>query len=272
MTEDYEYRGLCAQSWDLLRGDTSEWPDRAFYRAIIERGGEPALDVGCGTGRLILDYLAQGLDVDGADNSPEMLAICRSKAAQLGIDVGTRLFEQGMEDLSLPRNYATIFVPSSSFQLLTDPDAAVRAMSAFLAHLAPRGVLVMPFMSKLWPGKRAPRQMEWSQWFKVAERQRPDGETIRRWIRTRYDHSAQLEHEENRYEVLRDDVVIETETHGRCPAVRWYSQDQARGLYEKCGFASVTLTSGFTFEPASDADTTFCILGRRQSLAPVVGS
>lgn len=35
----------------------------------------------CGTGRLLLDYLAQGIDIDGVDNSPEMLALCRPDAA-----------------------------------------------------------------------------------------------------------------------------------------------------------------------------------------------
>jgi SAM-dependent methyltransferase len=81
----YEYRGLKAQAWDLLRGDYSSWPDRPFYLAAIRQFGEPALDVGCGTGRLLLDYLAQGVDCDGVDNSPEMLALCRQKAAQLGL-------------------------------------------------------------------------------------------------------------------------------------------------------------------------------------------
>ena len=101
MPGDYEYRGLMAQAWDLLRGDYSAWADRPFYRAIIERRDGPALDVGCGTGRLILDYLQAGLDVDGVDNSPEMLAICRAKAAASGVDVSGRLFEQEMDRLAL---------------------------------------------------------------------------------------------------------------------------------------------------------------------------
>jgi len=116
MSSDYEYRGMMAAAWDLLRGDTSDWEDRPFFLAAIREFGEPALDVGCGTGRLLLDYLLQGVDVDGVDNSPEMLVLCREKAAALGLN--PRLALQEMQDLDLPRRFRTICVPSSSFQLV----------------------------------------------------------------------------------------------------------------------------------------------------------
>ena len=73
----YEYRDLIATTWDLLRSDISHWPDKFFYRDFITLKIEPVLDVGCGTGRLLLDYMADGIDIDGVDNSPEMLALCR---------------------------------------------------------------------------------------------------------------------------------------------------------------------------------------------------
>jgi len=264
VSDGYEYRGLVAEAWDLLRGDTSAWPDRAFYRTIIELGRGRALDVGCGTGRLLLDYLAAGLDVDGVDNSPEMLGLCRAKAAAAGIDVTGRLFEQEMNKLALKRRYATIFVPSSTFQLLTDATAAREAMARFYAHLQPKGILVMSIMSKLWQGRAQPPQMQWSEWYKLGERKRAeDGTLVRRWCRARYDYDQQLEHEENRYEVLRGDTVIHAELHTRSPAVRWYSQAQAIACFEEVGFNSVSVMSGFTFDPASPEDTTFCVVGSR---------
>ena len=112
---EYEYTGLIATNWDLLRGDTSNWEDRFFYRDIINKSGQPVLDVGCGTGRLLLDYLADRVDIDGVDNSPEMLALCGEKAQKLGLRPNVYL--QTMETLALPRKYRTIIVPSSSFQL-----------------------------------------------------------------------------------------------------------------------------------------------------------
>jgi ubiquinone/menaquinone biosynthesis C-methylase UbiE len=260
---DYEYSGLVAKAWDLLRGDTSEWPDRAFYRTLIEQRGGPALDVGCGTGRLTLDYLASGLDIDGVDNSPEMLALCRAKAAELGMAIDNRLFEQEMDRLDLRRRYATIIVPSSSFQLLTDSAMAGRALMRFYDHLLPGGMLVMSIMSKLWPGRRTPSQMEWSEWHKLGEKARGDGTTIRRWIRARYDHEQQCQHEENRYEVLRGGTVIEAELHARSPAARWYSQAQALQCLERAGFNAISATAGFTFDAATPEDTTFCVTGVR---------
>ena len=65
---NYEYRDLLAKTWDLFREDTSGWPDRFFYREFIAECGEPVLDIGCGTGRLLLDYMQEGVDIDGVDN------------------------------------------------------------------------------------------------------------------------------------------------------------------------------------------------------------
>jgi len=256
----YEYRGMLASTWDLLRGDYSTWPDRPFYRAIIERSGQPALDVGCGTGRLLLDSLQAGIDIDGVDNSPEMLDICREKAASLGLDVSGRLFQQTMERLDLPRRYGTVLVPSSSIQLLTDPADAAEAMRRFLGHLLPGGTLVMSVMD-LFGGKTAP-QGEWTQWRLHAERQRDDGATVRRYTRSQFDHGQRVVDEQSRFELWRGDEKIGEELHERSPT-RSYDQASARQLCLDAGFVDVRLTAGFTDGPATPDDGLFCVIARR---------
>src|SRR5258708_30274081 len=154
---DYEYSGLMAQAWDVLRGDTSNWPDRFFYRDLIRKFGEPVLDVGCGTGRLLLDYLAQGIDIEGVDNSPEMLAICREKAQALGLQ--PVVYEQYLENLALPRHYRTILIPSSTLQLIIEPEMVSQALHKLHDHLLPGGVVAAPIMTLWNPGE--PLIQEW---------------------------------------------------------------------------------------------------------------
>ncbi len=257
MGRDFEYRGLLAATWDLLRGDTSAWEDRAFYRDLIIEYGQPALDVGCGTGRLLLDYLAAGIDIDGVDNSPEMLALCRKKAEEAGLR--PTLFLQEMEALDLPRRYRTIIVPSSSFQLLTEPEAAAGAVRRFHGHLLAGGVVIMPFMI-LWEGGPT----EHGEWKLMVERVRSeDGALVRRWSRARYDVAAHLEHTEERFEISIDGEVIASEHHVRSPATRWYTQAEAKALYQEAGFVDVRVWSGFTRKPALSGDTLFSIVGTK---------
>ena len=171
-----------------------------FYRQVILRAGQPALDVGCATGRLLLAYLEAGIDTDGVDVSPEMLAIVRRKAAARGLDVSRRLFRQSMDGLALPRRYRTIVVSSSTFQLLTEPEAAGAALQRFAQHLEPGGTLVMSLMLL---GTRPPPApvytTEWSGWWEAT---RPDDDAVfRRRTRATYDTVKQLESTEDEYEL-----------------------------------------------------------------------
>lgn len=256
--QDYEYRGLLATTWDLLRGDTSNWTDRQFYLDVITRSGQPVLDVGCGTGRLLLDYMKLGIDIDGVDNSPEMLALCRENAQRLGFT--PRLHLQQMEALDLTRRYRTILVPSSSFQLLLDLSDARAASRGFYAHLEPDGVLAMPFMI-LWRDGD-PIEHDWKV---MAERVRPeDGAVVRRQSRVRYDVANRLEHTEDIFEVVLNGTVAAREHYRQSPATRWYTRDEAESLFRQAGFEEISVYAEFTFEPAPAEMPLFTVVGRKR--------
>ena len=263
--EEYEYRGLMALTWDLFRGDTSNWSDRRLYWDLVRRYGQPVLDVGCGTGRILLDFASKGIDIDGMDNSPEMLELCRRKADTAGISptivLGT------METLQMPRRYQTILVPSSSFQLLTAPGAAALAMQRLVEHLLPGGVLVMPFMNFWREGDPLDTGFE-----SAGEVTLSSGEIVKRFMRSLYDPANQWENTETRYELWRrqpaGDGYIEEkigeEFHRRDAATRNYTQTEAVELYRGAGLVDISVLHDFTHEPATPESAIITMIGRKE--------
>ena len=65
--------GLIAEWWAEFNKDG---PEIDYFGRFVA-AGQPALDAGCGTGRLLLPWLRAGLDVDGCDVSADMVELCR---------------------------------------------------------------------------------------------------------------------------------------------------------------------------------------------------
>jgi hypothetical protein len=202
---------------------------------------------------LLLDYLAQGIDIDGVDNSPDMLALCRQKATMLGL--APTLHEQYLETLALPRQYRTILIPSSTLQLVLEPAMVTQALQRLAAHLLPGGMVVASFM-RLWAGDD-PLSAEWEQTAVRAE----DRATFRRVSRSWHAAGSDIEHTEDHYQLLKDGQVVVEEVHRRSPATRSYTQAQAQRLFERSGFKPVEMYSQFTFEPVQANDTVFTVVG-----------
>lgn len=254
---ELEYTGLMALAWDPLRGDTSGWEDRALYRALIDEIGQPVLDVGCGTGRLLLDFLADGVDIDGIEISGDMLQLLRSKAASAGLVVDGRIHETSMEAMDLPRRYRLVLVPSSSFQLLVDPAVAAQAMRRFHACLLPGGTLMMPWIDLAQDHPNGADDVF------TREAALPDGSVIRRWCRSWYDAATELESTDDRYQLLRDGRLVAEERKVREPAVRGYTRLAIESLHREAGFEPPTFLAEFTREPARGDERIVTSVARR---------
>jgi SAM-dependent methyltransferase len=126
--------GLVARWWAEFNLDG---PEIEYFRPFVE-AGQPALDAGCGTGRLLIPYLRAGLDIDGCDVSPDMLALCRERAEREGLR-SPNLYAQAMDELDLPRLYKTIVVCGVLGLGGSDLPVAIRRL---YDHLEPGGTLV----------------------------------------------------------------------------------------------------------------------------------
>ncbi|HZT79255.1 MAG TPA: methyltransferase domain-containing protein [Gemmataceae bacterium] len=84
---DYLHSGDVARGYDAgLAGSTLCAADQAFAERHFDRPGR-LLDLGCGTGRLLLPFARRGCWVLGVDLSAEMLKVAEAKAAEAGVVV-----------------------------------------------------------------------------------------------------------------------------------------------------------------------------------------
>jgi SAM-dependent methyltransferase len=131
------HHGVVAKWWaEFLQGGS----EVEYLRAWIERYGQPVLDAGCGTGRLLLPYLQAGLDVDGMDVSADMLMHCAAAARREGFEPA--LYRQALHELELPRRYRTIYL-NGVFGLGAEREQDEEALRRLLAHLEPGGALLI---------------------------------------------------------------------------------------------------------------------------------
>src|SRR5437868_3375222 len=66
-------------------GRSMPFDDVGWYRTLCQSQGGAALELGCGTGRILIELLAGGIDAVGADRSLPMLRQLRSDAQARGI-------------------------------------------------------------------------------------------------------------------------------------------------------------------------------------------
>jgi SAM-dependent methyltransferase len=136
-----------------------------YFRRYIESDGQPALDVACGTGRLLLPYLRSGFDVDGCDVSADMIELCREKGARDGLS--PTLFVQAMHEIEPPRRYRTIFV-CGAFGLGSTREQDFESLVRFRKCLEPGGTLLLDI------GVPYADAKEWGYWLREERTRLPE--------------------------------------------------------------------------------------------------
>ena len=115
--------------------------DRRFWLEVGRAAGGPVLDLGCGTGRVLIPLLEAGVDADGVDLSRAMLERLRTKAAKRGFH--PRLLAADMRDFTMPRLYARVICAFNAFAHCETIEDQLATLRGCREHLAPGGALVL---------------------------------------------------------------------------------------------------------------------------------
>lgn len=127
-----------AEFYDLIYGDEL---DLDFYMLEARNARGPVLEVGCGTGRILLRLLEEGIDASGVDISERMIEELKRKAREKGIE--PEVYIADMQDFKIGKRFKLIAVPYRSFLHLTDEQKMRKALENFFGHLESGGRLII---------------------------------------------------------------------------------------------------------------------------------
>jgi SAM-dependent methyltransferase len=228
--------------------------DAAFWQAMAAAGGGgPVLELGCGTGRVLLPLARAGFEITGLDLSAPMLERCRAKLQSEPPEVGdrVRLLRADMTSFDLGRRFAAIICPFAGFQQLLTVEQQLACLDRSRSHLLPHGrfVLDLPNPDPAPPsfsqdgqgdGEATAELVEWT-----------EGRRIRWWMTLiGYDRLQQGNECELTYEIIAADGAERrlTETI----SLRFTFRYELEHLLVRAGFQVVALYGDYDRSPFAD--------------------
>jgi len=244
----YREYGLAAEFYDdvdlyLNRGDIKFFVDFAN-----EIDGE-VLELGCGTGRVLIPIAETGIKITGLDFSEQMLKRCREKLEPLPDSTKNlvSLVQGDMSDFSIDKKFELITTPFRPFQHLTTVKQQRACLACVKKHLEPDGRFVLDLFNPSIPHLANQDRLKE---FDTGEEPhvRPDGTIIRRSARIAdFDYVNQINDTELIYYV--------TDPQGKTTRLvhrfymRYMFRFEAEYLLNLCGFEVENIYSSYDKKP-----------------------
>lgn len=244
------YGSFVAEYYDYLPV-TAGRRDVELYLEFARLHGGPVLELGCGTGRILLPIARAGHPIVGLDLSEDMLARCRTKLASEPPEVQqcVQILRGDMTNFDLGRTFGPVIIPFRPFQHLLSVDQQLACLACVHRHLKPAGKLVMDFF------QTDPRRMHDPEFVKESsafpEVTLLDGRKLKMTDRTRAFHRAVQQNEvEMAFYVTHPDGRTERLVHSF--TIRYFFRYEIEHLLARCGFRLVELFGDFNRAPLRD--------------------
>ncbi|TNE43253.1 MAG: class I SAM-dependent methyltransferase [Deltaproteobacteria bacterium] len=241
-----EFSGSGASYYDHY--DQGVEGDLAFYVEEAMSCGSPVLELGCGTGRILLPLAEAGLQVVGLDCSADMLHIARNKidAAPQEVQERITLLEDRMESFQLEQKFKAVLIPHRAFMHLLEPPLQAAALRNIHSHLEPGGHLVFNIVTPA-VEEIAANTGQTAGLMQISDPFiNPDtGNQVMTWTSRRYDPVRQ--HVEQYYLFDEIDAYGDLVRRAYTPLyARYTHRYEMQHLLNLCGFRTVALYGDFT--------------------------
>ena len=230
--------------------------DIAFYLEEAKAAGGPILELGCGTGRILMPIARAGCTIAGVDSSSQMLARCKEKLAAEAAIVQARvtLQQRDIRDFALDAKYALIIAPFRVVQQLARIDDQLRFLAAVARHLAPTGRFIFDVFNPRFDALTSADGIERED---TPELQLPDGRTLRRGARvTRVRWVDQVSETELIY-------YVGGKRYVQAFDMRWYLAAELQHLLARGGFRVREMYGDFARGPLVDGSPEIVLISER---------
>lgn len=109
--------------------------DLELWEELARQADGPVLELGCGTGRVVLHLARRGFETVGLDRDPELIAALAERAD--GLPIRTQLADA--RDFSLDQEVSLVLAPTQMIQLLPDHAARIACLRSVSTTLRPGG-------------------------------------------------------------------------------------------------------------------------------------
>jgi SAM-dependent methyltransferase len=219
-----------------LRGGSG---DAAFYLSLAKKTGGPVLELGCGSGRVLLPIARAGFDCTGLDPSRTMLARLKKNGAPANLS----LVRAGMEDFDLPgKRFALVYSAFRAFQHLLTIEDELSCLAAVRCHLKPGGTFALDVFAPKLDRVAVLKEPEF------LELRWKDGDTeVRRLTSVIRDAATQVFEVKFRHELRRAGKRPESRTVAT--KMRWIFRYELEHLLARAGFRDIRVFGGFDRRP-----------------------
>lgn len=257
MSGMYVYGGMEAELYDRL-DELSDFEDLSFYQWFVDSVEGPVLDLGCGTGRVLLPLVERGLEVVGLDGSQAMLDLCAKRLVESGRDA--ELIRGDMRNFDLgERRFGTILIPGFSIQMLLEDGDVDACLSCCRKSLRDDGQLIvsthLPW-EMIWDG-RSECPMEERKAVDLEE----SGERLLASQGWAIDVILQRLLLKNRFQrFAKGGEVLASEEKEM--TIRWHLPHEMMMRIGEAGFSDISLYGDFDFEPPEPDSESIVYLAR----------
>lgn len=246
---------LLARYYDLENAAFTE--DLDYWLELAESCAGAVLELGCGTGRVLLNLARRGWAVTGIDNSPEMLARLHAKlqaASGRHLAAPPTIVQAGLEDFELGQTFALAILPFNTFMHLLTTEAQLAVLARIRRHLAPGGALALDLPN---PGEAYAAQEQGL----TLERTFSDGDrTVQQFSSIALDRAAQMA----RITWLYDSTGPQGDLQRSLVplSLRYTFPAEMRLLLERCGLALEHVYGDYDRSPYADGAPRLLVVAR----------